>query len=248
LESHTQGYGETVVLSSYLLDTILDEYFTTIDARPGGHVLIRYPNGIEASGEIVDVRSPDRIVFTYGYASGDPIPPGSSRVTIQLEPEDSGTRLHLSHEFADPAVRDHHVQGWRFQLSLFANVVADEANAGPATAVNAWFEAWSIASDEMRQKALSEVAAPGIRFRDRFSLVDGVADLSAHIGASQRFMAGIRLVRKGNIRHCQGTVLSDWVAVASDGQERMSGTNVFVFGAGDRIDAVTGFLNQPAGS
>jgi len=79
---------------------------STIDAHPGGQVRIRYPNGVEASGEVVDVRAPERLVFTYGYVSGKPIPPGSSRVTITLEPFEAGTRLHLSHEFADASVRD----------------------------------------------------------------------------------------------------------------------------------------------
>lgn len=43
------------------------------------------------------------------------------------------------------------------------------------------------------------------------------------------------------IRHCQGTVLADWIARASDGRERGRGTNVFVFGAGGGIESVTGF-------
>jgi hypothetical protein len=47
------------------------------------------------------------------------------------------------HAFADAAVRDHHVQGWRYQLSLFANVVADEVYGGASDLVDAWFRAWS---------------------------------------------------------------------------------------------------------
>src|SRR4051794_3367769 len=67
---------------------------STIDARPGGRVYIRHPNGIESLGEVLDVVPPERIVFTYGFVSGKPMPPGSSRVTIRLEPLRSGTRLH----------------------------------------------------------------------------------------------------------------------------------------------------------
>src|SRR2546428_4127742 len=116
---------------------------STIDARPGGQMRIRYPDGTEATGDVVEVHPPERIVFTYGYASGKPIPPGSSRVTIRLEDGRAGTRLHLTHEFADASVRDAHVQGWRYQLSLFGNVVADEVNAGAADVVDAWFDAWA---------------------------------------------------------------------------------------------------------
>src|SRR5205823_3575693 len=34
---------------------------STIDARPGGRVFIRYANGVEAAGEVVEVDAPSRI-------------------------------------------------------------------------------------------------------------------------------------------------------------------------------------------
>jgi uncharacterized protein YndB with AHSA1/START domain len=216
---------------------------STIDARPGGKVYIRHPNGIESLGEVLEVRDPERIAFTYGFAGGKPIPPGSSRVTIQLDPDEAGTRLHLLHEFAEAGPRDEHVQGWRFQLSLFANVIANEVYADAASAVDVWYAAWVVADDQARQETLGRIVTPGIRFRDRFSLLDGLADLTAHIGAAQRFMPGIGLRRKGDVRQCQGTVLADWIAAGSDGKERMSGTSVFVFSPDGRIDSVTGFTN-----
>ena len=42
----------------------------------------------------------------------------------RLDSHPAGALVQLTHEFADAAVRDHHVQGWRFQLSLFANAMA----------------------------------------------------------------------------------------------------------------------------
>ena len=219
---------------------------STIEARPGGPVYIRHSNGVETLGEVVEVQSPERIVFTYGFASGKPIPPGSSRVTIRLHEVAGGTRLDLAHEFGDAAPRDEHVQGWRFQLSLFANVVANEAHAGATELVDAWFTAWAEPQDGKRVQALSKIATPGIRFRDRFSLLDGQADLTAHIAASLRFMPGIRLHRKGDIRHCQGTVLADWSAVGDTGNELASGTTVFSLVADGRIDSVTSLRNEPA--
>src|SRR5438034_1278220 len=60
-----------------------------------------------------------------------------------------------------------------------------------------------------------------------------------------RLTPGIRMQRKGMVRHCQGVVLADWMAVGSDGKERMTGTNVFVFRADGRIDSVTGFTDPP---
>jgi uncharacterized protein YndB with AHSA1/START domain len=218
---------------------------STIDASPGGKVYIRHANGVESLGEILEVRSPERIVFTYGYAGGKPIPPGGSRVTIHLEPDEDGTRLHLLHEFAEAGPRDEHVQGWRFQLSVFGNVAANEVYANVASAVDAWFDAWAMPDDRSREETFARIVTPRIRFRDRFSLLDGVADLTAHTGAAQRFMPGMRLLRKGDVRQCQGTVLADWVAVGSDGKERMGGTSVFVFMPDGRIDVVTSVTNPP---
>jgi uncharacterized protein YndB with AHSA1/START domain len=219
---------------------------STIDASLGGKVYIRHPNGVETLGEVLEVCEPDRIVFTYGFATGKPIPPGGSRVTIRLDPDEGGTRLHLVHEFAEAGPRDEHVQGWRFQLSLFSNLVANEVYADAASTVDAWFSAWAIADDKLREESLAGIAESGVHFRDRYSTLYGLADLTAHSGAALRFMPGIRMVRRGDIRHCQGTVLADWIAVDSDAKERMSGTNVFVFGAEGKIDSVTGFTNPPA--
>ena len=221
---------------------------STIDAQPGGKVYVRHPGAIEALGEVLEISPPERIVFTYGFATGKPIPPGASRVTIRLEPDDSGTRLHLHHEFAEAAPRDEHIQGWRFQLSLFSNVVANEVYANAATVVDEWFAAWLIPDDQARATALAKIVTPSIRFRDRFSLLDGMPDLLAHTGAAQRFMPGIHLERRGDVRHCQGTVLADWVARSADGQEKMSGTSVFVFAPDVKIESVTSVSNAPSTS
>lgn len=218
---------------------------SSIDARPGGRMVIRHPNGVEASGEVVAVDRPSRIVFTYGYASGTPVAPGASRVTITLEPSGLGTRLRLVHDFADPVARDEHVQGWRFQLSLFANIVADEVFAGGAQLVDAWFDAWRIVDDGERERTLARIVSPGIRFRDRYSLLKGLEDLTAHTGAAQRFMPGISMQRIGTVRHCQGTLLADWIASGADGAERMRGTNVFLLAPDGRMESVIGLAPAP---
>lgn len=217
---------------------------STIDASPGGKVYIRHGNGIESLGEVVEVQQPESIVFTYGFASGNPIPPGSSRVTIRLELDPDGTRLHLHHDFPDAGSRDAHVQGWRFQLSLFSNAVANEVYAGAVDTIDAWYAAWNDTEEASRTAAFARIAIPEVNFRDRYSLLEGQADLNAHTTAAQRFMPGIRLKRNGAVRHCQGTVLSDWVASGPDGQPRMSGTSHFVFHPDGRIASVTGFTNQ----
>ncbi|MBZ5556029.1 MAG: SRPBCC domain-containing protein [Acidobacteriia bacterium] len=214
---------------------------STIDPTPGGRVLIRYPDGTEVVGEVLDIEAPERLAFTYGYASGKMIPPGGSRVTIRLEEDPRGTRLHLMHEFADASVRDTHAQGWRYQLSLFSNAVLNELHANAAIAVDEWFAIWAEENASKRLERLAAVASPGVRFRDRFSRIDNVNELNDQIGGALRFMPGMRMERRGDVRHCQGTVLAEWVALTKDNQERGRGTNVCSFGPTGKIESVIGF-------
>jgi uncharacterized protein YndB with AHSA1/START domain len=218
---------------------------STIDARPGGRFLIRYPGGVEALGEVLEISAPERLVLSYGYAAGTPVPPGGSRVSIRLTKDGARTVLHLTHELADAAARDEHIQGWRYQLSLFGNLVADEVFAGAAALVDAWFRGWSEEQAEARQHAFATITTPDVRFSDRFSLILGLDELVAHIGGYQRVMPGIRLERRGDIRQCQGTVLAEWIGVGRQGEERMNGTNVFLLAPTGRIESVTGFITLP---
>ena len=218
---------------------------STIDARPGGHMYIRHPDGTEVSGDVLEIDPPNRIVFSFGFVKGTPIPVGGSKVTIRLDANRAGTLLSLTHEFGDEVARDEHVQGWRYQLALFGNLVADDSNTGAGAAVDGWFAAWSEPDAARREAMLDRLATEEVRFKDRFSLIDGLSDLRPHLAAVHRFMPGLRLEREGDVRHCQGTVLADWVARAADGQERGRGTNVFAFGHHGRIEAVTGFWNPP---
>ncbi|MEZ5399766.1 MAG: SRPBCC domain-containing protein [Bryobacteraceae bacterium] len=215
---------------------------SAIDARPGGKVVIRYPGGVEVAGEVIEVTPPQRLVFTYGYVSGKPMPARASRVTIVLSAEGSGTRLRLTHEYDDPAVLNQHVQGWRFQLSLFANAVAAEVFNGEAVTalVDAWFAAWAESDGATRRAAFAAIAEDEVVFRDPYSSLEGIDELNAHAGAAQRFMPGIRLTRRGSVRQCQGLALADWVAAGSDGVVRMAGVNVYLLAPRGKIAAVTG--------
>jgi uncharacterized protein YndB with AHSA1/START domain len=218
---------------------------STIDAREGGKLFIRYPEGTEVSGEVIDVKPPDHIVFTYGYVKGSPIAPGGSRVTIRLEADGLATRVHLSHELEDATLRDQHIQGWRYQLSLFSNVVADEVHRGAGAIADAWFNVWAEPDAEARARTLGQIAEPGIRFHDRYSNINGLDELLPHIAAAQRFMPGMRMTRAGDVRHCQGTVLADFSVAGPGGVVRGRGTNVFVFGPTAMIESATGFMGAP---
>ena len=214
---------------------------STIDARPAGRVYVRHPGGIEAAGEVVEVAAPSKIVFTYGFVNGTPFPPGASLVTIRLEPAARGTRVHLVHEFSDAAARDQHVQGWRYQLSLFTNIVTNEIHSNAGELVDAWFAAWAETDEAARMATLTAIASPDVRMRDRFSCVEGMDELMPHLSAAQHHMPGLRMTRKGEARHCQGTVIAEWTVADAGGAPRATGTNVFTLGPDGRIESVTGF-------
>jgi len=218
---------------------------STIESRPGGRVLIRHAEGVDVVGEVIDVEPPRRIVFSYGFLDRKADPVRDSLVTICLEPLGNSTRLRLTHEFNDAAARDEHVQGWRFQLSVFANVVANEVHADAAQAIDGWFNAWSVADPIARKDAFVRVASTDVGLRDRFSLIDGVDDLVAHTAAYQRFFPGIRFERRGDIRHCQGVALADWVTHGDEGTRRLSGTCCFTFNTDNQIEAVINFFSPP---
>ena len=219
---------------------------STVDAKVGGKVFMRHRDGTESGGEVVEVTSAKRFVFTYGFNSGKPFPVGGSRVTISLETDKAGTRLTVHHELPNEATRNEHVQGWRFQLSLFANVVSDEVNTGVDATADAWFDAWADPDAAHREATLRRIASDTMRFQDRYSNLDGLADILPHIAAAQMFMPGIRLHRAGMTRHCQGMALCDWVMTGADGKEHGRGTNSFVFGPTGKIEWVTGFWTPTA--
>jgi uncharacterized protein YndB with AHSA1/START domain len=211
---------------------------STIESREGGAFLIRYPNGETASGRVVELSPPERFVFTFGYdAPGKPIPPGGSRVSVRLEATPEGTRLSLAHEAPDKKVAEEHVQGWRYQLALFSNVVAAEQFARCADTADHWFAAWS------GEGALDPVTTDGVEFRDAFSAVLGRDDLAAHLRAAQMHMPGVKLRREGEPQQCQGTVLCDWVA-EKEGAPIARGTNLFELAPDGRISRAIGFWKK----
>jgi uncharacterized protein YndB with AHSA1/START domain len=204
-----------------------------IDARPGGEVRIVYPGNEVALGNVVEVSEPERIVFTYGYENpAKPIPPGGSLVTVTLSEEKGGTRVRLVHQVADAKTRDAHVWGWRFQLSLFANVAAQEQHADAGRRIDAWCNAWN-------GNGPLDVA-PDVTFRDSYACITGAEELASHIDAARVHMP-LTLTRSGEPRLCQGSALCGWTASTSDGTVKARGTNVYEFTPDGRISSVTGF-------
>lgn len=216
---------------------------STVDPRVGGAIRIRHSNGFESTGEVLEIVPLQRFVFTYSLQAAKPVPPEESCVTLRVEPRGSGTLVSVTHQVADAAVRDLLPQGWRFHLSLFANAVANLVHANAPALIDSWFALWTEPDATARTATLQRIAAKDIHFNDRYSCLTGISEIETHIGASQRFMPGVALERRGEVRHCQGTALADWVAL-KDGNQLMAGTNVFLLGPEGKFASVTGIANR----
>jgi uncharacterized protein YndB with AHSA1/START domain len=217
---------------------------SSIDPRPGGKVEIRYPNGVTAGGEVIEVVEGQRVVFSFGYDDPDkPIAREGSRVTVTLTEERGGTCVRLEHAVATEAIRDAHVPGWRFQLSTFANVVAKESEGDVMALIDRYFAVWSNADPTSRVRSLDGLVTDDVELHDAFACIRGKSDLAEHIGASQMHMPGIRLERDGAPRYCQGTALVDWSAKLANGETKARGTNVIdvLYAPEGRIARVTGY-------
>src|SRR5262249_46344172 len=134
---------------------------------------------------------------------------------------------------------DQHVQGWRYQMSVFANVAAAVEHAGAERAVDTWFAAWNETDAGKRAALIAACCAPDVTFRDQWSALAGQDDLVPHIGGAQQFVPGIAVARTGPVRHCQGTLLVDW-AMQQGGTAIASGSNVFELTPDGRIRAAVG--------
>lgn len=221
---------------------------SSIEGKPGGKVVIRYPGAVMAGGEVLEITEGERVVFTYGYETGKLVPAGSSRVTITLKDHPDGTLLNLRHEFSDAAARDMHVQGWRYQLALFANVVAGEQHSGYLQLLDEYYRVWSNADAASRLQVLERIAAPEVRFRDAYGCVAGREELAAHIAATQQHMPGMNLQFDGQPVQCQGSAMARWIARKADGTETARGTNLFHFTPNGRIYSIVGFWAPAAGA
>jgi uncharacterized protein YndB with AHSA1/START domain len=95
------------------------------DARPGGAFQTILEGKHSGSGRFVEIDPPRRIVYTWGWDEPNhPIPPGSTRVEVDLTPDRGGTLLRLRH-FGLPAdAVDDHTEGWTYFLGKLATVVA----------------------------------------------------------------------------------------------------------------------------
>jgi len=101
----------------------------TVEASPGGLFAMSMPNGSRARGQFVELVPHRRVVFTWGWIDHPGLPPGSSTVEIDLEPDGRGTLLRLTHHDLPADEIPIHTVGWDHYLPRLA-IVAGGGDPG----------------------------------------------------------------------------------------------------------------------
>jgi uncharacterized protein YndB with AHSA1/START domain len=107
-----------------------------LDPRPGGTYRVEINDQAIARGEYLEIEAPSRVVFTWGWEgqqSGEhAVPPGSSRVEVDLIPDGDGTLVRLRHLDLPEQSREIHGQGWDLYLGRLSKAAAgDDPGADP---------------------------------------------------------------------------------------------------------------------
>lgn len=93
--------------------------YALLDTRPGGEFTVD-TEGTPVRGHYQELDPPNRVVFSWGFAGSDDLPPGSSTVVVVFTGEAGGTLAELVHHALPPSRAPRHVEGWRRYLSRLA--------------------------------------------------------------------------------------------------------------------------------
>jgi uncharacterized protein YndB with AHSA1/START domain len=209
----------------------------------GGALVVRFPNQApSALGSVVEVVPDRRIVFTWGYdGSNHGMAPGSSTVSVDLEPVAEGTLLTLRHwGFPRPELGGEHLGGWRHYFGVVAAKAAQETVGAVAESiVDRFVAAWQEQDAALRGAHLEACFAPDGLYRDAYGYVPGRDGLNVFIGNALKFMPGLTLRRDGAVRHAHGTLWYPWSMTGPDGSVVMGGVSVAECTAEGRISRMT---------
>lgn len=83
--------------------------------EPGGSFALDL-GSVPVRGEYVEIDPPHRVVFTWGVAGRDDLPPGSTTVEIRLTADGPDTLVELFHHDLPADAFDSHLEGWKAKL------------------------------------------------------------------------------------------------------------------------------------
>jgi len=96
-----------------------------LEPRPGGRFRFEIEPGQYCEGEYVTLDPPRALEMTWGWtAPFFDLPPGASRVRVELTPTAGGTRLRLTHDRLPGEIQLLHDEGWAAFLDRLAAVLA----------------------------------------------------------------------------------------------------------------------------
>jgi uncharacterized protein YndB with AHSA1/START domain len=85
--------------------------FARLEASAGGVFSVDI-NGVLIRGHFVRVERPHLIEVAWGEAGNTAMPPGATRLVVNLAPHGGGTRVTLEHSGLVPREREKHAIGW----------------------------------------------------------------------------------------------------------------------------------------
>jgi uncharacterized protein YndB with AHSA1/START domain len=91
--------------------------------EPGGTFALDF-TATPVRGHYVEVDPPRRVVFTWGVAGKDSMPPGSTTVEVVLSADGPDTVVELFHHDLPAEERDSHLQGWTAMLGQLVRLFA----------------------------------------------------------------------------------------------------------------------------
>ena len=218
-----------------------------LEARVGAPLVVHFErHGRRVEGSIVEIVPRRRIVFTWGVAQGAEaatIPPGSSRVTIALDPAPLGTRVTLFHAgLPSEEERANHEGGWRDYARSLAGVAQGVPASGtPESLVDTWFAACAETDAERRSALLAACFDPDGAFRDARADLRGRESVSSWIAQCQSLLPGVRMERDGEVLQARGSLLARWRTVGPDGSPVATGFSRLRLGPLGLARSIEGF-------
>lgn len=95
-----------------------------LEPEPGGRFAVDFHGRGQVRGSYVAVEPPERVVFTWGHAGSEQLPPGTSRVEVLLAGDRGGTTVTLRHHDLPASELDSHRRGWTDKLAALVEAAA----------------------------------------------------------------------------------------------------------------------------
>ncbi|MDH3302366.1 MAG: TIGR03086 family metal-binding protein [Acidimicrobiia bacterium] len=119
----------------------------SVDLRVGGEYRMLCVPGHAAVGQVTEIEPGKRVVYSWGWHGDDEVPPGSSSLIVELEPDGERTRVRLTHEGLVGVWAERHLDGWNQHLDRLVAAAA-KGDAG--------LEPWIIDPDDKNHLTVAE--------------------------------------------------------------------------------------------